>query len=469
MKAINDIQTVILDIRDLNILTISDATFKIEKETDIGDKLEITLANKAEAGSEFELKIEYNTQPCSQALSWLSPDQTLEKEHPFLFSQSEPIYARCIFPCQDTPSIKATYTGRTKVISPLSVLMSANIVSEETTDDGYKITNFNMDMPIPSYLVSIWAGNLAFRKIGERCGIYAEGEAYVDTCAAEFEDMEKFLKVGEEILFDYPLKNYFVVILPPSFPYGGMENPVTTFATPTIVVGDKSAVNVICHEITHSWTGNYLTNSNWEDFWLNEGFTRYIEAKMIHRLYGDNAHKLHLREGLTNLEGVLQNKAGKGAGWVLVPVVKDQQNPDDVLGITQYEKGHYFLYHIELLISEEKFLTFIRTYLKTREGGNITTREFVSELINFIKENFDEPKAEEILSKIDFKEWLYSGELPPVIHNSDFKELNQMEQIFEDFKSGKEPEHLEIFKGNPGLLIALTQKIMLEEGKGFEF
>ncbi|CAI2361555.1 unnamed protein product [Moneuplotes crassus] len=462
MTALTDVQTVILDSWQLNIINIPGATFKLGEEKDIGSKLEVTLDNKVTSGSDFDLEIEYTTLPNSSALSWLQPDQTLDKEHPFLFSQSEPIYARCIFPCQDTPSIKTSYTAKTKVKNPLTVLLSADVVSEETTEDGFKITEFNMPMPIPSYLVSICAGNLAFRKIGERCGIYAE-ESYVDTCAAEFEDMEKFLKVGEEILFEYPLKNYFVVILPPSFPYGGMENPITTFATPTIVVGDKSAVNVVCHEITHSWTGNYLTNSNWEDFWLNEGFTRYIEAKMIHRLYGDNAHKLHLKEGLSNLQGVLQNKTGKGAGCVLVPELNEHQNPDDVLGITQYEKGHYFLYYLELLLTEEKFLEFIRNYLKTREGGNIATREFVAELIDFIKSNYDEAKSQEILSKIDFKEWLYSGELPPVIHDSDFEEWKQMESVYDQFKDGKDPENLDIFKESVGLLIAFTQKIMLNE------
>jgi leukotriene-A4 hydrolase len=393
----------------------------------------------------------------------LKPDQTLEKEHPYLFSQSEPIYARCIFPCQDTPTIKTPYTATVKVKKPLTVLLSADIQSESEEGD-FRIVEFKLDMPIPSYLVSIAAGNIAFRKIGERCGIYAE-ESFVDKCAAEFEDMEKFLKVGEEILFEYPLKNYFVVILPPSMPYGGMENPVTTFATPTIVVGDKSAVNVVCHEITHSWTGNYLTNSSWEDFWLNEGFTRYIEAKMIHRLYGDDAHKLHLKEGLSNLQSVLQNKGGKGSGCVLVPSIPEHGNPDDVLGITQYEKGHYFLYFLEKLVSEDNILEFLREYLKKREGGNITTREFVSEFIDFVKSKFDEINSNYILSQIDWKEWLYSGDLPPIIHDSDFEGWNQMQIIFTQFAEGKDRDNLDVLKNSTGLKIAFTQKIMLEEGK----
>lgn len=277
--------------------------------------------------------------------------------------------------------------------------------------------------------------------------------------------MEKFLQVGEEILFEYPLKNYFVVILPPSMPYGGMENPVTTFATPTIVVGDKSAINVVCHEITHSWTGNYLTNSSWEDFWLNEGFTRYIEAKMIQKLYGNDAHKLHLKEGLHNLEGVLKGKSGKGSGCVLIPNIDEHQNPDDVLGITQYEKGHYFLYHIELLMGEENMFKFLRQYLKKREGGNINTREFVIDITDYIKETFDGDKAQEILSKIDWKTWFYDGELPPVLHDTDFEGYRQMNAIYEAYRDGKELENLDSLKSHTGLLIAFTQQIMLNEDK----
>eukprot|EP00343_Euplotes_focardii_P010477 CAMPEP_0205827556 /NCGR_PEP_ID=MMETSP0206-20130828/32400_1 /ASSEMBLY_ACC=CAM_ASM_000279 /TAXON_ID=36767 /ORGANISM="Euplotes focardii, Strain TN1" /LENGTH=559 /DNA_ID=CAMNT_0053128583 /DNA_START=140 /DNA_END=1819 /DNA_ORIENTATION=+ len=462
MHTVTDIQTVILDSWNLNILKIEGATFKVGELTDIGNKLEITLDSPVKANTDLELKIEYTTSPKSEALSWLNKEQTIEKEHPYLFSQSEPIYARCIFPCQDTPTIKVPYTATVKVKAPMTVLMSADTTNVETTEDGYTISSHSMLMPIPSYLVSICVGNMAFRKIGERCGIYAE-ESFVDTCAAEFEDMEEMLKTGEKLLFEYPLKNYFVVILPPSFPYGGMENPITTFATPTIVVGDKSAANVVCHEIAHSWTGNYLTNNSWEDFWLNEGFTRYIEAKMTQKLYGETHFKHHLKEGLSNLKGVLSNKGGKGSGCVLIPEIKDHQNPDDVLGIVQYEKGFYFLYHFEVLLGEEKFLEFLRLYLKKREGGNITTKEFAPEILDFIKSNFDEAKAEEIASQIDWKEWLYSGELPPVIPDSDFKEWKDMEEIYQALKEGKIPEKTDIFEKDPLLLIAFTQKLMLEE------
>ena len=277
--------------------------------------------------------------------------------------------------------------------------------------------------------------------------------------------MEDMLKTGEKILFKYPLKNYFVVVLPPSFPYGGMENPITTFATPTIVVGDKSAANVICHEIAHSWTGNYLTNSSWEDFWLNEGFTRYVEAKMVKHLYGETAWKHMLKRALTKLEGVLMNKAGKGSGCVLCPTIADFQNPDDILGSTQYEKGFYFLYFLEQLVSEEKFFEFLRQYLQKREGANINTQEFSSEIINFIKDNFDEAQANEIISKIDWKEWLYSGELPPVIPEFEFNEWKEMEEIFEQFKQGKIPENVDVLLKDVWLFTAFTNQIMLEEGK----
>jgi len=172
-------------------------------------------------------------------------------------------------------------------------------------------------MPVPSYLISICVGVLEEWFVSERCSVISE-PSYLDICSKEFEDTEKFLQTAEEILFKYPLKFYKVIVLPPSFAYGGMENPVTTFVTPSIVIGDKSAINVVCHEIAHSWTGNLVTNSSWEDFWLNEGFTRYLEAKMMKRLNGDSHFLYQLRESYLVMEKIVKDGA-KGGASVLVP------------------------------------------------------------------------------------------------------------------------------------------------------
>lgn len=184
-----------------------------------------------------------------------------------MFSQSEAIYGRSIFPIQDTPAVKFTYTGEVKVPEGYSSYMSAYVTEKTST-----VTKFDMPHPVPSYLVSVCIGHLKEKSTGPRTSVIAE-PSQLKKCSDEFEELEKYLKIAEDILFEYPLKHYSVIVLPASFAYGGMENPITTFVTPTIVTGDKSCVDVVCHEIAHSWTGNLVTNTSWEDFWLNEGFT----------------------------------------------------------------------------------------------------------------------------------------------------------------------------------------------------
>lgn len=245
---------------------------------DIGSKLTIDLPTKTVG--EIILVIHYKTSPSASALQWLSAEQTSGKKNPYLFSQCQAIHARSIVPCQDSPSVKFTYNATVRHPNDLTVLMSAIRLGNEGG-----ITKFEQTVPIPAYLLAIAVGDLYSKRVGPRSHVWAEKNV-LDEAAEEFSDTETFITTAEAICGPYLWKIYDLLVMPPSFPFGGMENPCLTFVTPTVIAGDKSLVDVVAHEISHSWTGNLVTNANFEHFWLNEGFTVFVEQKIIGRLRG---------------------------------------------------------------------------------------------------------------------------------------------------------------------------------------
>ncbi|KAJ2788568.1 Leucyl aminopeptidase yscIV, partial [Coemansia guatemalensis] len=300
LRALAPLREVILDTAHL---TVSAARLVAENGTPVtleadtstvhkiyGTALRLPLPNSLVAGEKLVLAIDYETSPESGAIQFLAPEQTLGKTHPYLFTQCEEIHARSFLPCQDSPSVKLSYSASVRVPKPLTALMSA--IATDSCDDGNAtIFSFEQRITIPSYLIALVVGNLVSADVSERCAVWSEPEN-IDSCAWEFAEMETILQTAEELISPYLWGRYDLLVLPPSFPFGGMENPCLTFVTPTLLAGDRSLTDVIAHEISHSWSGNLVTAKNWEHFWLNEGWTTFFERKIVGRLHGEDARQL---------------------------------------------------------------------------------------------------------------------------------------------------------------------------------
>ncbi|CAK1584714.1 unnamed protein product [Parnassius mnemosyne] len=409
---------IILDVNDLIIQSIElrDGT-KLQYNTDqhvpnFGSKLSITLGNQYSAGQKLVIRIKYRTSPSASALQWLEPNQTSGKKYPYLFSQCQPIHARSILPCQDTPAVKFTYDAEVTAPEEFTVLMSA--VRGENRN---KTTMFQQSVPIPSYLLAIAVGVLEHRRLGPRSLVWSEKEE-IERSAWEFAETEKYLEAAENLCGPYQWGQYDLLVLPPSFPYGGMENPCLTFVTPTLLAGDRSQADVIVHEIMHSWTGNLVTNRNFEHFWLNEGFTVFLERKVGASLIADAAEAKRSRDfhsllGLQELSETINGHLGSSNPLTkLVPDLKGV-HPDDAFSRVPYEKGSLFLRYLEDLVGgPEVFDEFMRSYLGNYQKRSLDTDEFKEYLLNYFSGNQN-------LTSVDWNAWFYSSGMPPIIPNYD--------------------------------------------------
>ena len=296
-----------LDTRDLSITAVelsdngadwTQTPFTLgDADPILGAPLEVTLSETA-----TQVRIAYTTSPGASGVQWLEPAQTAGKTHPFMFTQSQAIHARSWIPLQDTPGVRVTYTATVRTPRALRAVMSAAHDAETPLDGEFR---FEMRQPIPSYLIALAVGDLAFRSMGARTGVYAE-PSVVESAAAEFDDTEAMMTAIERLYGPYRWERYDLLVLPPSFPFGGMENPRLTFATPTVIAGDKSLVALVAHELAHSWSGNLVTNATWRDFWLNEGVTVYLERRILEEVFG---------RPRVDMEATLDRQgAGRGAG-----------------------------------------------------------------------------------------------------------------------------------------------------------
>lgn len=417
----------ILDTRELDIEAVragSDgnlqaAPFRLGEPVEVlGTPLEIDLPPGADT-----VEIAYSTAPSASGLQWLEPGQTAGKRHPFLFTQAQPIHARSFVPSQDTPSVRVTYNATVRVPPALRAVMSANNTPEKSSEGVY---TFSMPQPIPSYLLALAVGDLEFKPMGERTGVYAEAEI-LDAAAAEFADTEAMLEATEARYGPYQWDRYDLLILPPSFPFGGMENPRLSFITPTVIAGDKSLVALIAHELAHSWSGNLVTNATWRDLWLNEGFTTYLTNRIMQFVYGDERYQMEMALGYADLTAEMADMTPAAQKLALDVRGVD---PDESFSNIPYEKGSLFLFEIEQKIGRADFDAFLLNYFNSFQFRSLTTEDFLAHLQQtLLKTHADQ------LDEARIREWLYEPGLPdgaPAPQSDAFSKIDPLRSAWLD-------------------------------------
>ena len=371
--------------------------------------------------------IYYRTGKNAEALQWLDPQQTLSKKYPFLYTQSESIHARSWIPCPDGPGIRFTYNARVEVPKGMLALMSAENPQQVNDSSVY---HFKMENPVPAYLMALAVGDIAFRKIDERTGVYAE-QSMIDKARYEFEDVGKMVSTAEKLYGPYRWGRYDVLVLPPGFPIGGMENPRLTFCTPTVIAGDRSLVSLIAHELAHSWSGNLVTNATWNDFWLNEGFTDYFERRIMEAMMGKDYSDMLWELGYQDLVEEVKNAKDPRDTWLKLDL-KGRSSEDGLTDIP-YEKGAAFLRLIEVNVGRDTFDAFLNKYFNEHAFKSINTEQFLAYLrANLIKGNSTLEK------NIDINAWVYGPGIPancPRIYPERFKKVDSARTAFENGKA----------------------------------
>ncbi len=422
-----------LDTRDLNIekITLDDnsvAAFELKKAVPyLGSELVIAIKPETK-----KVIITYATSPNAAALQWLSPEQTAGGKTPFLFTQSQAILARTWIPLQDSPGIRFTYTATIQCPKELMAVMSAN---NDTAKNAEGIYHFDMPQAIPSYLMALAVGDFEFHAYDKRSGVFAE-PITMAKAADEFVDMPKMISAAEELYGPYAWGRYDVLVLPPSFPFGGMENPRITFATPTILAGDRSLVSLIAHELAHSWSGNLVTNATWNDFWLNEGFTVYFETRIMEKLYGkpyaDMLTVLSKEELIQTIVDL-----GKDNADTKLYLNLEGRDPDEGVTDIAYQKGRFFLTTIEQAVGREKWDAFVNKYFKEHAFQSVTTEVFLNYL------NKELIKGDSALQNlIRINDWVYGPGLPDNCVEVKSDELAKATGEADAFMKGKKPADL---------------------------
>ena len=421
----------VLDTRDLQITSIQGGSgknwqklsFTLDAANPIyGSALRIAMPKPFE-----RVRIFYQTSPEASGLQWLTSEMTSSKQ-PFMFSQSQAIHARSWVPLQDTPSIRFTYEATVNTDSSFMALMSANNDPKAVRDGQY---HFNMPQKIPSYLLAIAAGDVVFAPISGRSGVWAE-PSVVAAAAKEFEDTEKMIQVAERLYGPYQWGRYDMLILPASFPFGGMENPRLSFITPTVIVGDKSLTSLIAHELAHSWSGNLVTNSTWKDMWLNEGFTSYVENRIVDEVYGVEQAEMENVNSQFGLGKDMQELAPADQLLALAPLVN--KNPDDALSQVPYIKGQWFLMFLEQRFGRENFDAFLREWFNTHAFTSTHSEEFE----RFISaELLDKHPGKVSIGEV--REWMHKPGIPTFARPAQSKRFVAVDQQQMQWQKGNMP------------------------------
>ncbi|MBI2259438.1 MAG: M1 family metallopeptidase [Flavobacteriia bacterium] len=431
----NGTDTAVFDLKGIEIIRVTTGVKGNEKNTDyvigqedpiIGAPLSIKVDSLV-----TDINIYYKTTEKSDALDWLDPHLTDSKKYPYLYTQGQAILTRTWIPTQDSPQNRITYSADVKVPKELMALMSANNPTQKN-DSG--IYHFEMKQPIPVYLIALAVGNLSYRKIGKNCGVYTE-PTMIDEVAWEFQDLKKMMSAAEELYGKYEWDKYDVIVLPYSFPFGGMENPRLTFANPTLITGDRSLITVVAHELAHSWSGNLVTNATWDDFWLNEGFTVYFENRIMEKIYGKEVADILALIEFQELEVEIKEiQESDHPEDTYLKLALNGRDPDEGMTQIAYVKGAFFLKTVEELAGRKKFDDFMKNYFKEYKFQTLTSEMFE----NYLIENLLKPNH----IKFDTKEWLYGNGLPKNCVKIKSPRFEYVQKLSEEFANGKD-----IFKG----------------------
>ncbi|MBI2679553.1 MAG: M1 family metallopeptidase [Candidatus Solibacter usitatus] len=425
-KAASSNAPLILDSRDLSIEKVevsSDGskftatTFEFGKpDPFLGSALTIPLAADSR-----QVRVQYATSPNASGLQWLDPPQTAGKRMPFLYTQSQAIHARSWIPLQDTPGVRFTYTARVRTPKNLLAIMSAedNPIGLRTGEYA-----FRMPLPVPSYLLALAIGDLTFQSVSRRTGVYAE-KPVIAEAAKEFEDTEKMLTAAEELFGPYRWGRYDILVAPPSFPLGGMENPRLTFVTSAVIAGDKSLVSQLTHEMAHSWSGNVVTYATWSDFWLSEGFTVYIERRIIERVYGLERAEMQWATGRQDLEAEMARLSSKDQ---MLRLDLRGRDAEAAFTLVPFEKGALFLLSLEQAFGRNAFDAFLRGYFDYFAFQSITTRQF----LEYLRANLLSQRPE-LAAQIQIEKWAYQPGLPsnaPQLRSAAFLKVEQQAALW---------------------------------------
>ena len=422
--------SIVLDIRDLaikRVLTPAGDTlgFAVGATQEfIGAPLAIALPPAGDT-----IIIEYETSPDAAAVQWLSAGQTAGRKLPFMFTQGEAILTRTWVPTQDSPGIRQTYDAVVHVPAGMAAVMSAENTSTEGEKDaeGRAIFRFRLDKPVPPYLIALAVGDIAFRSIGEQTGVYAE-PSVVDKAANEFAEVDQMIAAAEKLYGPYRWGRYDILVLPPSFPFGGMENPRLTFATPTVLAGDRSLVSLVAHELAHSWSGNLVTNANWNDFWLNEGFTTYIESRIMEELRGKDYADMLRTLGRQDMTAAVEEAGGPTGVDTKLHLDLTGRDPDAGMADIAYEKGAAFLQTVESVVGRPRLDAFLRDYFDHYAFQPMTS----DIMVGYMREKLLKGDEEQ---KVNLQQWVYDAGVPqniPAVSSTAFAAVDRQVGAWRD-------------------------------------
>jgi len=413
------------------------------EEPILGRRLRLTLPARTRA-----VTLSYETSPSATGLQWLAPEQTEGKRLPFLFSQCQAIHARSVLPCQDSAIARVTYEAEIDAPATLTAVMSAGPDGDAPAEAGRRAFRFKMPQPIPPYLLALAVGELEGRDLSHRCRVWAE-PATIEAAAWEFADTEAMIERAETLFGPYDWDRYDMLVLPPSFPYGGMENPRMTFLTPTLLAGDRSLVDVVAHELAHSWTGNLVSNATAEHFWLNEGFTVWAERRILRAMHGDEAAALSWGIGQKELEEALERFRDKPELTRLRTHLQGV-DPDDAFSVVPYEKGARFVVALERAAGEAAFDGFVKSYMKRFRFQSVTTEQFCA----FVEASFPG-----LLAKVDAPAWLDAPGLPTGAPRFVSARLEELDGFARSWKTDGKPGAAAMARWRPDEILIFLQRL----------